>query len=172
MTLEVESVPAISLWQPWSSAVACGLKRVETRSRARLRCLVGQVVAIHAAVRWTAAERDALDRLTDGFSRAFLARWPETLERNFRPVLGAVVAVAEFDDAQEMTPDLIAAQTPLELALGDWRPGRWAYQLGRVHRLPEPVPVTGRQGPFRVTHPVVAAAARALRDGHVPKADA
>ena len=165
MTGDVEAVPAISLWQPWAGAVAAGLKLNETRSHTRLRCLVGQVVAIHAALKWTAEQRDALARLTFGHGVEFRARWPETLRNDFRPTLGAVVAVAEIDDAQEMTPDLVSGQSQLEIALGDWRPGRWAYQLGRVHRLPGPVPAVGRQGPFKIVHPVVAAAARALREG-------
>lgn len=163
--LDVEAVPAISLHMPWAGAVAHSLKHVETRDHNRLRCLVGKVVAVHASLKWTAAERDILARLTFDHPAEFRSRWPEAMARDFKPVLGAVVAVAEFEDAQEMTPELVAAQTQLERALGGWAPGRWAYQLGRVHRLPEPVPVTGRQGPFRVTHPKVAAAARALREG-------
>jgi hypothetical protein len=167
VTSDVEAVPAISLWQPYASAVACGLKRFETRSHRRLCCFTGKVVAIHAAQKWTAEQQGTLLRLLQSHPDEWGERWPEAFhvgDDSWRPNLGAVVAVAEFDDALEMTPDLIAAQTPLELALGDWRPGRWAYSLGRVYRLPEPVPAVGRQGPFKVVHPVVAAAARALRD--------
>src|SRR6185437_11075967 len=40
---------AISLWQPWASLIACGVKRYETRSWAPPRDLIGQTIAIHAA---------------------------------------------------------------------------------------------------------------------------
>jgi hypothetical protein len=44
-------MPAISLWQPWASALALGVKRLETRSYAMPRGLRGSLVAVHAAAR-------------------------------------------------------------------------------------------------------------------------
>jgi hypothetical protein len=46
---------AITLWQPWASWIAWGLKTIETRRHGRFSCLVGQRVAIHAALRWDEA---------------------------------------------------------------------------------------------------------------------
>ena len=40
---------AISLWQPWASLIACGVKQFETRSWAPPRSLIGTTIAIHAA---------------------------------------------------------------------------------------------------------------------------
>lgn len=40
---------AISLWQPWASLIACGVKVYETRDWAPPRDLIGQRIAIHAA---------------------------------------------------------------------------------------------------------------------------
>lgn len=40
---------AISLWQPWASLIACGVKPYETRHWAPPRELIGQRIAIHAA---------------------------------------------------------------------------------------------------------------------------
>jgi hypothetical protein len=45
---------AISLWQPWASWIAWGLKTVETRRHGRFACLVGRRIAIHAALRFDA----------------------------------------------------------------------------------------------------------------------
>lgn len=51
----------ISLWEPWASLMAIGAKKIETRSWATS---YRGWLAIHAAKRWTAAERDfASDRL-------------------------------------------------------------------------------------------------------------
>ena len=33
-----------------------------------------------------------------------------------------------------------------ELVFGDYSPGRWAWRIGNVEALPEPVPVRGWQG--------------------------
>ena len=42
---------AITLWQPWASMVAMGLKQNETRSWAPPKALIGERIAIHAAKR-------------------------------------------------------------------------------------------------------------------------
>jgi hypothetical protein len=33
-----------------------------------------------------------------------------------------------------------------EFLFGDWRPGRFAWELANVKALPEPVPVSGKRG--------------------------
>lgn len=40
---------AISLWQPWASLIAAGVKPFETRHWPPPRSLIGQTIAIHAA---------------------------------------------------------------------------------------------------------------------------
>jgi hypothetical protein len=42
---------AITLWQPWASLVAIGVKTIETRAWPAPRSLIGQRIAIHAAAR-------------------------------------------------------------------------------------------------------------------------
>ena len=42
---------ALTLWQPWASAVAVGLKSIETRSWPAPASLIGERLAIHAAAR-------------------------------------------------------------------------------------------------------------------------
>ena len=42
-------IKAISLWQPWATAVIDGVKEIETRTHDRFKSLVGQRVWIHAA---------------------------------------------------------------------------------------------------------------------------
>src|ERR1043166_6932593 len=53
--MTTETIPIISLWQPWASLWVAGAKRIETRSwpctrRLRLPC----VLAVHAAKKQTA----------------------------------------------------------------------------------------------------------------------
>ncbi len=37
-----------------------------------------------------------------------------------------------------------------QLALGDFRPGRWAWSVGNPHRLAEPILYQGNRGIFEV----------------------
>jgi hypothetical protein len=64
--------------------------------------------------------------------------------------LGAVVATAELVDCVR-TED---TGTPtLERRLGDWTPGRWAWELADVRPLEEPVPARGALGWWDWTPP-------------------
>jgi len=42
---------AITLWQPWATAMAAGFKTIETRPWPAPKNLIGQRIAIHAAKR-------------------------------------------------------------------------------------------------------------------------
>jgi len=145
---------AISLHQPWASAIAVGAKRFETRGR---RVHKRGDIAIHAALKWDRGLKETARRLVGE-----VASLPVSLASD--PPLGAVVCVAELVDCHEMTKQLVrdcrAARddpdwwspepgcllfTPDEFALGDWRPGRFAYELRNVIPLREPYPLKGRQ---------------------------
>lgn len=141
---------ALSLWQPWAELVASGAKRRETRSWGT--AYRGEL-AIHAAknraglellrVRGGPPGRDDPDGLVDEVVRSTLeAIEPDGL------TFGAIIAVVTLADVVPMTEALIAAQSPVERALGDWRLGRFAWILEDVRRLEHPQPYPGRQGLF------------------------
>lgn len=126
---------AISLWQPWASAVARGFKQVETRGRATS---YRGPLAIHAAKRWTPLQRETAQRLAleAGEDAAYFDTDPR----------GAVVCVVTLTGCVEMTPALIARQTDLERAFGDWKPGRYAWLFENVRGIfMDPVPLRGHQ---------------------------
>jgi hypothetical protein len=136
---------AITLYQPWASAVALGLKKFETRSwSTRHR---GPLL-IHAARKWTSEQREfrtkAMDRLradpqiSDELRRSFLG---------YSSVLGCIVAVTRLADCLPTTRH--PGGTDLENLFGDYSLGRWVWHLGDVIRLDEPVPCAGRQGLWR-----------------------
>lgn len=130
---------AISIWQPWASLIAYGLKRVETRDWPT------RPILIHASKRWTRDEREAAEDL-------WPAGEPGYADEHGDRVLpfGAVVAVARLVSCVRMTPDLIALQHEDEIARGAWLPGRWAWVLADVQRLDPPIHLRGRQGLFEV----------------------
>lgn len=139
-----ELVPAISLWQPWATLVARGLKCVETRSwptdyRGPLLIHAAKTIpGAHAIGRWVWEELEL-----HGLGQCEVRALPR----------GAVIAVAELIGCEQMTPALIARQTNRELAFGDWRLFRYAWYFGKVEALAEPVSMRGRQKLWRVEWP-------------------
>lgn len=123
---------ALSLWQPWSSAIVAGAKCIETRSYGTS---YRGPLAIHAA-----KKRDSLITHMEGMVRGELGIvLPDPLPR------GCVVAVVDLVGCQEMDEALIAEQSELERALGDWQEGRFAWHLENVRPVLPPVDTRGFQ---------------------------
>lgn len=160
---------ALSIWQPWASAIALGSKRIETRSwstnyRGRL--------AIHAA-----KSKDTsflCFAMTTWYWCGALHRemGSEDLLWETLP-FGAVVATAELVDCRpviEVPSDLVnARRRPFgaktdeydwtERQMGDFSEGRYAWILMDVRPLAKPVPFRGLQGLFNVPDEILQAGA-------------
>lgn len=139
----------ISLWQPWATLVAWGLKEYETRHW--WTSYRGPLV-IHAAKRKMTRDDQAL------WSHLHLLA-PEIMQQIDDIPYGAIVAIANLNDCRMMVQSLrestdfereckfsIEAQTELERLVGNWQPGRYAWQLGQVQGLANPIPLRGQQG--------------------------
>jgi hypothetical protein len=137
-----ETLKAISLWQPYASAIALGHKSIETRG---WRTHYRGPILIHAARQFTKAQRDFAS-----VERAF-GRMPE------RVPLGAIVAVGLLHDCRE-TDELALTVNPIEKLYGDYTPGRFGWLLRGVFAFAEPVGFCGRQGLFDVPFKAVAEA--------------
>ena len=154
----------ITLHQPWASLIALGLKKFETRSWAtKYR---GKLV-IHAAKR--PVDRDDLADIS--YNTAGHLTWEQISEIDYP--LGGIVAIADLRDCLPMSNQeprtgqvnhfekgifesakwhvLIHAMSPLELSVGDWQLGRYAWKLENVIALPHPIPFKGGQGLRRLT---------------------
>jgi hypothetical protein len=126
---------AISLWQPWASAIIAGVKSYETRG---WKTAHRGPILIHAAKHWSPALaaflNEAQDRgaLPDGdYPRGAL--------------LGAVKI--ESCEAVEVVRLRIG---PIERLLGDYRDGRQAWQLSAPVQLARPIYYCGAQRIFNV----------------------
>lgn len=94
---------ALTLWQPWASLVAGGVKTIETRSWPAPSAAVGQRLAIHAAVRapairtkvgaWTVFRAHGVGPLTLGRSGNVT---PEGQPSALELPVGAVIATARL----------------------------------------------------------------------------
>lgn len=138
---------AISLWQPWASAMAHGAKRNETRSWPT--AYRGDLV-ICASQRKPSREECGDE---------------ETYQHAMKQPYGAAVCVVELYDCvqtQNFIKNAYKALLPLrpltqqEFEMGDYTPGRFAWLTRNLRRLHTPVPVIGRQGFWNLTPDVVA----------------
>lgn len=132
---------ALTLWQPYATLVAMRVKRWETRS---WRTEHRGPLAIHAAARMPRearllCEQPAFRYALRGVRRPF--------------VRGAVVAIVDVLDCRPTGSLLdqldlgLGADDGLlaQFLFGDFTPGRFAWPLGNIRRLQEPIPATGAQ---------------------------
>lgn len=132
---------ALTLWQPWASAIALGVKTNETRSwRTEHRGLV----AIHASGKGSPGQRE-LGRNNPVWKHLRAAGC--SLMFDELP-FGAVVAVATITacvrlNASEMFEEKLEER---ERDCGDYRPGRYAWELSDVTALKNPVRCPGARG--------------------------
>jgi len=129
------NIKAISLWEPWATAMAMNIKKVETRSWPTnyrgmlLICAAKKKMSNEAMeVHWIA----------------------ESYGFKIEPHYGMAVAIVDL-----IRCDVITLFEPcsLEHALGDYRAGRFAWTTNLLKRLKNPFPVKGKQGFFNVDIP-------------------
>src|SRR6266545_1518052 len=130
----------LSILQPYATLIIIGGKRLETRSwRTSRRGRIG----IHASRAFSREARRLCDEepFRSTLEAAGLAD-PDDLP------LGALLGTAELIDctsADDLDLDALGAA---ELAFGDFRPGRWAWELRHPQPLPVAVAFRGRLGFF------------------------
>ncbi len=141
-------VKAISLWQPWASLVAIGMKPDETRSWPAPKSLIGQDLAICSALRQKPLEEDVKDKEARVDIRAALLNAGIREGLPYGRALCVVTVIACFP-----TEEFRNARTPTQRHFGDYSDGRFAWLLADVRRFRFPPHVCGRQGLFDFTPP-------------------
>lgn len=162
----------ITLWQPWATLIALGIKKFETRSwSTRYR---GKL-AIHAAKRKVnknalekiafdlSGQLDYLDIQSNDYPQGVIIAVCEVISCSFmvdRETLYQLynkVKINERDansypltylvqHAQKKDCIWIDEVSIVEKSVGDWRPGRYAWQLDRVQQLDKMISYKGGQG--------------------------
>jgi len=127
-------VKAITLWQPWASAMAAGLKRIETRGypAERLGLRSGDLLAIHAAKRPIPTDE--------------LAWWKEhgdtALTYDALPH-SAILCVVRYLESVRTGGWFMPSDE--EAAWGDYSDGRYGWLTEPCLTFTEPVPMKGAQ---------------------------
>lgn len=144
---------ALTLWQPWATAIAHLGKDVENRTWSPPRALLGKPLAIHAGQR---VDKDSLAELLDQMRLGMIPNRPDLLSADRMPK-GHVVALAKVSGwlcSHELLPMLdpdrkihqVGEATAAKVWTGPWWVGPVGWVFGRVLALPEPVPCKGAQG--------------------------
>lgn len=132
------TIKALSIWEPWASLIAAGVKRHETR---HWETSYRGPIAIQAAKTLDLA--GAPDQLCQDVLGQF---WPKGRPR------GMVVAVGYLTDCIP-TDQVLQELTAADREAGNYASGRFAWRIDRIRPLTSPVALTGRQGLFNWTRP-------------------
>jgi hypothetical protein len=138
---------AISLWEPWGTAIAVGLKKIETR---HWRTDYMGPIAIHCA-----KTRDHWDYIRDPEVRGPFEQAGIKTEADLS--FGCIVAVCVLGKVLPTEVWLRRGITTLEKALGNYEPQRFGWPFDNIRRLAKPVPFKGAQGFFNVPDELVLA---------------
>ena len=126
---------ALTIWQPYATFIAAGIKRYETRSWCTSHR--GEL-AIHAAKLKRPDLKDYLETLKvmySGFDQFIYEQFP----------FGCIVAICNLKRVSR-TQDCVPHLSEIELAVGDYSIGRFAWELEEIEILTPPIPAVGKQG--------------------------
>jgi hypothetical protein len=121
---------ALSLYQPYATAIILKNKRIETRS---WKTNYEGRIAIHATKTFPSWCKEFAQ------TERTLGRIPARL-----PV-GAIIGFVTIMGMRR-TEDIVGQLTALERLYGDYSPGRWAWMLCDAESLETPIPAKGAMG--------------------------
>ena len=133
-------IKAITVWQPWATLIAEGVKEYETRSWEPMAdgVQIGDVIGIHAAKR-------AVVEMELHHSIIHINRTSRRIEELPLGAMVAVVRLAHVVRTDDYHKIGAAGIGPRELSVGDWSDDRFAWRLEVIRRLHRPVPIEGKQ---------------------------
>lgn len=105
-SIDVTTYPVLTLWEPWASLIACGVKTIETRSWKAPDKIIGQTIAIHAAKRKPYEDQRVGDWIMHEMADDSWAMTDEdrpTSSHFVRLPLGAIVATARLVECLPIT---------------------------------------------------------------------
>lgn len=155
--IELDSMKAITVWQPWGTCLALGLKKNETRS---WPTHYRGPIAIHAAAKNDPTLRELwcdLNMTMASIGHCNFIRKVNTKDiyylewhEKYREIIcdlefGKVVGIANLVDCILITPEFVSKLSPQELALGDYTLGRYAWVMEAAIMLDESLPSKGQQ---------------------------
>lgn len=156
----MNSLPALTVWQPWATLIAEDCKPWEFRGRAAPFILRGKRIAIHAGARKVSVPevRALLAKLySDNWRETGLLRDQsiallERVKREPRSLpLSSVLCTALLGESLQR--DELAEALGFDISKDSDRHEHtmWGWPLTAIERLQPPMPASGKQGWWRVT---------------------
>lgn len=132
----------VSIWNPYALLLAHGHKTIETRGWAAPKSLIGQRIGICSTKTVKPEQRVAFEEAA--FQKYYgPLGLPETLEAMPN---GCLLATALLYSCDVITEEDLDDITEEEKSFGWFEPGRYAWRVRYIERLPAPLPVRGAQG--------------------------
>lgn len=148
----MSTIPCISLWQPWATALFVDLqpgfplKPDETRHWPIPDQHLGKRIAIHAAKKDTPDQRAFWSELVGEHRDAFTrAGFPDYMTLPRGAIIGTLVVTA-----CHKTEDRVCQIGSDAYQWGDYGPYRFAWEVAERKLLPSPISFVGKQGFFNV----------------------
>lgn len=138
---------ALTIWQPWAWAIVQGHKKIENRTWRPPRHLMGKWMLIHAGATLDTPAVETVRRII---------RYPALPKLTLRHVVGVVRVHSVYGEVDSLSPSQLEADHPGQ---SRWYAGPFAWFFDQAIEFPQPIPMRGQQGVFRVAD-VVAAEAR------------
>lgn len=134
---------AISLWQPWATLMALGLKNIETRS---WPTKYQGALLIHASLKMNRSLLAISGPIKEALSQRGFTSIAD-LPRG--GIIGKVELIGCLKITEHNTP------TEPELSFGDYTPGRYAWICANAKPFKKIIPYRGYQGLFNVPDEVL-----------------
>jgi activating signal cointegrator 1 len=128
---------AITLYQPYATAILVGKKKIDTRS---WKTNHRGTIAIHAAKVFPKFEQELLRK------EMITSRLPPNIEEYS---FGAIICLADITDVRA-TEDLYFEIGVNERRYGNYSKGRWGWILTNIRPLLKPIKCNGRQKTWKV----------------------
>lgn len=129
---------ALTIWQPWASLLAMGLKKYETRS---WKTNHRGPMAIHAAKKPIKEVEKFL--LPEAYIE--IMKLLENKPLKDMPT-SCIVGIGKLAECHLIDEEFIKKLSPIEKLLGDYTPGRYAWEFKEMKPLSLPLAAKGSQG--------------------------
>jgi hypothetical protein len=131
----------ITLWQPWASLVILDIKHNETRSWATT--YHGEL-AIHAGKKVVSKGAPLFDGLPYSLKESIYDAIDSAYGCYDNLPTGCILGVVNLKGS--IPTEKIGHISKIEMACGDFSPGRFAWPLDIIKRFIQPIPAIGHQG--------------------------
>jgi len=148
---------ALTLWQPWASAILCGLKNYETRSWSTKH---RGPLAIHASK--GVPTQVARDPVYKNLYQEVMDKMGELFDFDGPSLPTSCIVTTCLVDDCISTDDVVDKDK--ELRWGNYSPNRFAWKLSGVFREFKPITCSGTQGLWNVPEDIVIKIGRQIMD--------